>query len=43
MELGSKYAKICPCENVAEGLMLENLAAREYVLSQYLDFLFKNS
>ena len=28
MELGTKCAKICPRENVAEGLMRENLAAR---------------
>ena len=36
MELGTKCAKICPRENVAEGLMSENLAARKYVRSQYM-------
>ena len=32
--------KICPRENVAEGLMRENVAARKYVRSQYISYLF---
>ena len=38
MELGTKCAKICQRENVVEGLMRENLAARKYVRSQYMHF-----